>query len=302
MKLLAPKLVLLLLLAGAFALATSLQGRALSWTNRAKANGLLNILFGDGRRLFANHFFIKADVSLHSGYYPSIFDQRQAPKENALAGGEDSHHEHQDKFGVPASAGSHLAGGEDSYHEHEEEMDFLGKPKDWIERFGRHFEVTKHTHLEGGQEREILPWLRVSAELDPQRVETYTVAAYWLRRHLGKVDEAEQFLREGLRANPASYEILFELGLLNYESRHDAGRARNLWELALRRWREQEPGKKEPDNRVLEQITVNLARLEEEQGNFARVIDYLEQAKKVSPAPEALQERIEEIKKKHKGQ
>jgi len=277
-KLLAPKLVLLLLLAGAFALATSLQGRALSWTNRAKANGLLNILFGDGRRLFANHFFIKADVSLHSGYYPSIFDQRQAPKENALAGVEDS------------------------YHEHEEEMDFLGKPKDWIERFGRHFEVTKHTHLEGGQEREILPWLRVSAELDPQRVETYTVAAYWLRRHLEKVDEAEQFLREGLRANPASYEILFELGLLNYESRHDAGRARNLWELALRRWREREPGKKEPDNRVLEQITVNLARLEEEQGNFARAIDYLEQAKKVSPAPEALQERIEEIKKKHKGQ
>ena len=58
--------------------------------------------------------------------------------------------------------------------------------------------ITEHTHLEGGNEREILPWLRLSAELDPQRVETYTVAAYWLRA-VGKMVEAEHFLREGLR-------------------------------------------------------------------------------------------------------
>jgi hypothetical protein len=24
-------------------------------------------------------------------------------------------------------------------HEHEKAMDFLGQPKDWIDRFGRHF-------------------------------------------------------------------------------------------------------------------------------------------------------------------
>ena len=55
----------------------------------------------------------------------------------------------------------------------------------------------------------------------------------------GKVAEAEKFLRDGLRANPDSYEILFELGRLYYESEHDAARARNVWELALRRWQEQ---------------------------------------------------------------
>src|SRR5438309_1796727 len=82
---------------------------------------------------------------------------------------------------------------------------------DWIERFGRHFLITQHSHLSGGNEREILPWLRFSAELDPQRVETYTVAAYWLRS-MGKIVEAERFLRDGLLANPGSPEILFELG------------------------------------------------------------------------------------------
>src|SRR5437667_4857091 len=65
---------------------------------------------------------------------------------------------------------------------------------------------------ESSDVREILPWLRLSAELDPNSVRTYTVAAYWLRERMGKVAEAEQFLREGLRANPGSYAILFELG------------------------------------------------------------------------------------------
>ena len=30
---------------------------------------------GDSQQLFANHFFTKADVYFHSGYYPSVFDQ-----------------------------------------------------------------------------------------------------------------------------------------------------------------------------------------------------------------------------------
>src|SRR5437588_9986821 len=94
--------------------------------------------------------------------------------------------------------------------EHERKMNFLGAPRDWVERFGRHFMITEHTHLQGGNEREILPWLRVSAELDPHRIDTYTVASYWLRSSLGKVDEAEQFLREGLRQNPGSYELWYE--------------------------------------------------------------------------------------------
>ena len=60
---------------------------------------------------------------------------------------------------------------------------FMGPPRDWIDAFGRHFIPNRHTHLdEGGatddlsgskEVREILPWLKLSAELDPENVKTY---------------------------------------------------------------------------------------------------------------------------------
>ena len=129
--------------------------------------------------------------------------------------------------------------------EHEKQMDFRARPGTDL-AFGGHFIISEHTHLEGRKESEILPWLKLAAELDPQKIETYTVAAYWLR-DLGKTKEAERFLREGLLNNPDSYEILFDLGRLYYENHHDAARARKIWDLALRRWGEQEAANKKPD-------------------------------------------------------
>ncbi len=38
----------------------------------------LNVLMGDSRRMFANHFFVKADAYFHSGFYPTVFDNREA--------------------------------------------------------------------------------------------------------------------------------------------------------------------------------------------------------------------------------
>jgi len=273
-------LILLLFASSALAVATILQPRALAWSKRGDSNNVLKLLLGDGRRLFANHFFVKADVSFHSGYYPSIFDQTQTST--------NSRH-------MTAEEGSHVE------QEHEKAMNFLRPPRDWIEAFGRHFLITEHTHLSEGKEREILPWLRLSAELDPQRVDTYTVAAYWLRS-MGKVQEAEQFLRDGLRANPESYEILFELGRLYQESYRDVNRARNVWELALRRWQEQQSSKPDPDLFTLGEISIHLAHLEENAGNIARAITYLELAVKASPMPAPLQKQIEELKVKQMAQ
>ena len=269
-------LILLVLLAAGFSVATVLQERVSRWSKRGDSDNIMKVMLGDGRRLFANHFFVQADVSFHSGYYPSIFDQANRPKDT-----------------------SHLTAkeGEPAAEEHEKQMNFLGPPRDWIERFGRHFIVTEHTHLEGSHKSEILPWLKLAAELDPQKIETYTVAAYWLR-DLGKIKEAERFLREGFLNNPDSYDILLELGCLYYEGNHDAAHARKIWELALRRWDEQEAAGKKPDLLKLGQIAVNLAHLEENEGNLARVIQLLELAQKGSPQPEALQKRIDELKQK----
>ncbi|PYL01128.1 MAG: hypothetical protein DME19_02755 [Verrucomicrobia bacterium] len=278
----APSLLFGLLCSVCFTLATWLQPWHQSWAgSRAQSGSLLNVVMGDSRQLLANHFLVKADVYFHSGYYPSIFDQvtRGAPH---MATAKDDHD-----------------GKEDHDHEANEESGFLQPPRDWIDRFSRHFYPSRHTHLEKpGEAREILPWLRIAADLDPHNVGTYSVAAYWLRQHLNKVDEAEQFLREGWRANPDSYEILFELGRVFDENRNDPERARNVWELGLRKWHEQSARHARQDNFVLEQTLTQLARLEEREGNLPKAVSYLEELKTVSPLPDTIQLQINELKQK----
>jgi tetratricopeptide (TPR) repeat protein len=271
--------IFLLLLTACFTLATGLQSRVDQWSPPADASGggMLKLWLGESRRVFASHFFEKADVYFHSGYYPSIFDAQRAPQ--------DTRHMTSKEGSAEAEA-------------HEASMNFLGPPRDWIERFGRQFMVTEHTHLEGGNEREILPWLRISADLDPHRVDTYTVAAFWLRDSLGKPREAEQFLREGLRNNPTSYELWLELGMLYQENLHDMLRARNALELALRYWQEQEPNKADPDRIGFEKIVIRLARIEEQQNHLSRAIDYLKMAVQTSPNPDVVRKQITDLEQK----
>ncbi|HWQ91346.1 MAG TPA: hypothetical protein VN673_06725 [Clostridia bacterium] len=304
-----PVLSLLFLAAAALSLATVLQPRVDAWRTGTSSQSVLKVLLGDGRRLFANHFFVQADVSFHSGYYPSIFDAQKAPKDNRhMTAGEADGHEHHagcnhsvDSDAQEPDHDTHVSESSDEQHvdAHEKAMAFLGEPKDWIERFGRKFIISEHTHLEAGQEREMLPWLRMAAELDPERIQTYTVSAYWLR-DMGKIKEAEQFLREGLRHNPGSYEILFELGRLYSDNLHDIDRARNLWELALARWGQHESAKPKPDLLGFNEIALHLAHLEETQTNYTRAIELLTLAKKASPRPEQLDKRIGELQSAQK--
>jgi len=311
-------LFLVLLGVLAFGLSTWLQPRLPRAAGGRDSENVFKVLFGEGRRMFANHFAVKADVYLHSGFYPSIFDQAAAAQETDAPGAAEQHvhtadcnHEQEHVHTAacnhePEQVQDHVHTAECNHeHDHDAEATmpdghkcdtgFMGEPRDWIERMGRQFMVTEHKHLEGGDAREILPWLKLSAQLDPQRIETYIVAGYWLSDRLNKPKEAEEFLRDGLRANPQSYEILFDLGRL-YERRFkQPDRARGVWLLALRRWDEVEGGKEEPDKNSRNAILGNLAELELEQGNALEAIRYFEEAKKYSPSPGALEERIGEI-------
>lgn len=241
---------------------------------------MMEVILGESRRLFANHFYVKADVYFHSGMYPSIFDE--------AASEEDHHLEH-------TAADDGLRDARHEHDEHDAEHGFPGKaPDDWIYRFGTHFKPSRHLHLDKPSEaRELLPWLELAAELDPHRIETYTVAAYWLRSRLQKNDEAVAFLREGWRVNPDSYEILFELGLVYWQGKGDAFRARNVWELALRKWRLRNPTGGE--DRYNEKILLHLAKLEEEAEHWDQSLQYYQELKAASPHPEVIQKLIDEI-------
>lgn len=301
----APRLTLVLLLVGCFALAAGLSPR-FEQLNARREGGFMASMFGESRKLFANHFFTRSDVYFHSGYYPSIFDQAGAKKENHLAekaGAEaknvnpahgESGHEHHEGEGAKESEHVH-----DEHCQHGEERDFLGPPKDPLDAFSRHFFVSKHTHLTdkgSNAPKEILPWIQLAAKFDPEKVESYTVGAYWLRQ-VNKNEEADQFLREGLRRNPRSYEIMLELGK-GYFEKSDFDRARNVLEMAVRRWREQENPKpvEQQDRFPAEQILNYLALVEDKSGHGEQAINWLQIVKKLSPHPEEIEKRISEIR------
>jgi hypothetical protein len=280
-------LLLLALLIFCFGLAADLLPDFQSLENkRRQSNDFFSLLLGDSSRMFANSFFVKADEYYHSGYYPTIFDNNSAFKTPHVA--EDT-----------GAVNSKNQG---------EETSFMGPPRDWIDAFGRHFIPNRHTHLdEGGATddlstsdnvREILPWLKLSARLDPDNIQTYTVTAYWLRIRMHKDKEAEQVLREGLRNNPQSYEILFELGRLYDESYHDTDHARNVWELAVRYWSALDNDAKKENKLIFEQITTHLGQLEDNAGHLPQAINWFRAAQAASLTPGELQKRIDEIQAK----
>jgi tetratricopeptide (TPR) repeat protein len=298
-----------LLVVMAFSLSATLEPWFQTWQgSRTQSANVVQVALGDSRRLFANHFFSKADAYFHNGYYPSIYDNKESVGPAHMADG------------------VHQEDGEA-----EVEADFLDKPHDWLDRFSRNFYPSRHSHLgdsecgddccdhakagqghdencehkdhdedhhagPSGLERELLPWLRLSAELDPQRVETYVVASYWLRSKLKKLDEAEQFLRVGLQANPRDPSLLLELGRIYYEDRKDVPRARNVLELALKSWRQREIPRPEPDRFLLIQILNHLALLEREQHNSAKALEHLAVLKQVSPNPGRIQVWIDQLR------
>jgi tetratricopeptide (TPR) repeat protein len=286
-------LLLVLLVVLCSGLAARIDCWFVGWPgNHEQSLNPLDVMIGDGQKLFAGSFYREADVYYHSGYYPTIFDNRGAFETAHMA--EDT--------GAVAS------------HNEGDEAGFMSPPLDFIDAFNRHFIPNRHSHLdEGGptdnlgksqEVREILPWLKMSSELDPENIQTYIVTAYWLRTRMGKVAEGEQVLREGLRYNPNNPQLLYELGRVYFENYHDLQRARNIWEAALRSWKAQMAGKPDSekfsfDNKfLLEQLQAHLALLEEAAGHFDAAIAHLEQAKAVSPNPGGLQRQIDELKNK----
>ena len=277
------RLVWLLIFVCCFTLATQLAPVFASLQARGGRSGSpLLVLVGDSRRLFANQFFVMADVYFHSGYYPTIFDARKKEGPSHLDVAEQEE-------GDTAKSGRKVL---------EDDEKFMGTPRDWIERFGRNFFPSVHTHLQGESAREIMPWLKLSAEMDPHRINTYVTTSYWLRTRLDKADEAEQFLREGFRANPDSYEILLELGRVYFYNKKNPQVARSIWELALNKWRQQDQARENPDPHVQEEILGELVRDDQQSGNLKQLLADLEELDKATPRNAVIEKEIQDVKAK----
>jgi tetratricopeptide (TPR) repeat protein len=284
-----------------FGLGAAVQPRFQAIENaNGQSDNFFILLFGDSSRIFANAAFTKADAYYHSGFYPTIFDNNEAFKTAHMA--EDT--------GAVAS------------HNQGEETAFMGPPRDWLDAFSRHFIPNRHTHLDQGgpnddlssssEVREILPWLDLATELNPQDIRTYLVISFWLRTDLNQAPEAEHVLRSGLRYNPRNPQLLFELGRIYFEDYHDKAQARNIWEAGLQCWALEKPGVpmserlKYDDNStfddryVFEELQIHLAQLEGSVGHTDAAIEHLQQAELASPKTPELQQMIDQLKNKHR--
>jgi tetratricopeptide (TPR) repeat protein len=276
------RLLLTLVFVGCFSLATCLDPLLKGLHPQSNDNSsVIGALMGESRRLFANQLFVEADVYFHSGYYPSMFDATESDLDV--------------NEGPAADADNHSKLVNGRLHVEEGEG-FFGRPRDWLDSFGRHFYPTEHTHLANANIREILPWLRLSADMDPHRIQTYLTASYWLRGTLDEPDEAIRFLHEGLRANPDSFEILLELGYVYDLNKKNPGAARNVLEAALKKWKEQDAAGLNPPPKARVEILDGLVRVDKEQNDVKQMLADLEALAEVSPNREAIEKTIQETR------
>ncbi len=298
MRNVSPALMAVFLATLVFTLATVVESEFKKTTASTNAEGAFTKLLGDGRRLFSGQSVEMADVYLHSGFYPSIFDDREKKGSKAIETEEDDHAAHKHDEHGNCDHSEHVASKTD---EHDKAMGFMGQPRDPLEGFIRNFRITEHSHLEQGEEREVLPWLRLAIELDPQAVETYAVTSFWLRKNLKRVEDAREILREGIRNNPKSFELLFAMGIIYQQDDKNDVKARNIWLAAKRFWEQQSSEAKQSSVDYYGKITASLARLENDAGNLPLAIKYFEITKLTSPNPDVIQKQIDEMKSKLTG-
>jgi len=107
-------------------------------------------------------------------------------------------------------------------HLHEEDGEATGISKlNILPRLGGIIHISKHIHLHGEEEKELLPWFYYAVRLNPKNIDAYVIGGYWIGKRLNKPDEAIKFLEEGLTHNPDSWQIYTQLGEIYFIIKKD---------------------------------------------------------------------------------
>jgi tetratricopeptide (TPR) repeat protein len=113
---------------------------------------------------------------------------------------------------------------------------------------------------------------------------------------LKRPEEAEQFLRQGLRANPDSYEIYLELGRVYFYNKREPSVGRNIFMLARDKWLKQQAAGDKPEAADYEEILGEIVRVDRQEGDLKAEVADLEELIKVSHSPQTLEAEIRELK------
>jgi tetratricopeptide (TPR) repeat protein len=183
-----------------------------------KTSDILTQILGGTTELVAEKAYREADVYYHAGmvgYRPC----RHNGCEN---------HEHHDSLDVQD-------------HDEHFRSDYLQQKKftlplaNVVDYLHGQTAPRVHRHLQGSEEKEVLPWFVVAVRLNPHLIDAYSDGCYWFYR-CGDVQMAERFITEGIRHNPKNYRLYLDRGILYHRLRRwkaaisDFEKALDLWQ------------------------------------------------------------------------
>jgi len=152
---------------------------------------VLSRVFGELRTYLSSASYINADIYFHGGVYDFHEDC------SLFAPGHISSRHEKENDGHDGHVHGHLP--------QKETLNPLLKIADKIS-------ITDHRHISGNEEKELLPWMLYSVKLNPKNEKAYVIGGYWLGMRLNKIDEAINFLHDGIKNNPESWNIYLMLG------------------------------------------------------------------------------------------
>jgi tetratricopeptide (TPR) repeat protein len=174
---------------------------------------------------------------------------------------------------------------------HHGEKAFTGLYEPWREAIA----PTLHEEAEGAEINEIFPLLQFSVELDPENVESYLAAAYWIERAQGPT-AIERVLREAERRNPADYRVQLALGRYGFRVR-DFEQAAAALDRGLALW----PSRYDPEDAQsrldLAQMLSYRAALHERDGQAGPALDLYTRALDLFPDRHALARRVDALRR-----
>jgi tetratricopeptide (TPR) repeat protein len=157
-----------------------------------KDSGFLSSVFTGFKKFVARECWIQADIYLHQGLIHEY---------------DEEHGEEHDLLSMPHN---------EEQHHHKSVKPHPLKPYNRED-----FSTIQHkTDLD---DRDILPWLRLTAYMDPHLTKAYANGGHWLAWRLEETEQAIEFLEEGLKNNPGAPDILAEIGILYLDPHNTLG-------------------------------------------------------------------------------
>ncbi|MFH1752644.1 MAG: tetratricopeptide repeat protein [Candidatus Omnitrophota bacterium] len=238
---------------------------------------IINNVLGEARKIFAVSCYVNADLYLHGGVYD--IDKSECGQSYTLTGAQQGDEHHEERADHDHGRKEHRSTAHNAF-------------PIWniLPYIGEAIDIGEHIHLQGEEEKEILPWFVFATRLDPNNAENYQLGGWFAWRRLGRIEEGEEFLRKGLAHNPDSWKIYKELGFLYFMGRGDFQEALVYLHKAVELISEDNSDKYE-----MRQVYAFTAHCYEMIGNNEKALEYYKEILALFPRDESVQNKVRSL-------